>query len=257
MTKNERERLYISILFALFIYGALFFSMHFILQINIQEMPEYTGPIFIEIDGAISETIIEPAEKSLLEETITEPAAETSTEAGETRPESTKSEATAPPQETSGEEPILPETEGSSSRENGSLLEEDNLSELDRLLEQGSTSESTTETEKGDGDGGLDSGTKTEKSYSIEWEDNSKRQVIYLAKPEIPEWVSKQGITLRGVYSFSITADGFVIDITVVHSCGYPDVDTAIKQAIARSKFVAVSGSHSVRAEITYIINPR
>jgi len=94
--------------------------------------------------------------------------------------------------------------------------------------------------------------------FQIEWQDPSQgRQVMQSDQPSIPAWVSEQGLRLQVAISFDLGPSGYLSNIRVARSSGYPDVDSAVMAALRRWRFSASPGAGNVRGEVTYRIIPR
>ncbi len=125
-----------------------------------------------------------------------------------------------------------------------SALDTSNLSELDKILEtQPEYTAAQPDTEPSDSD------------IALTWEDAQNRVAVSLANPILPDWVARQGLSLRVVVSFTLVPQGFLISITLKESCGYTDVDTAVINAIRNWRFKAVNSTTNVSGSVTYFIN--
>ena len=82
----------------------------------------------------------------------------------------------------------------------------------------------------------------------------SDRKLLSAPKPEIPEWVSKQGFNLTVLVSFSLTADGFLRDVNIEASSGFPAVDAAVMEAVREWRFSRDPSAHPINGMITYHI---
>jgi TonB family protein len=92
----------------------------------------------------------------------------------------------------------------------------------------------------------------------ILWDDPSQgREPTYTPRPDIPAWVSEQGLRLQVLVSFVLTPQGVLRDVKVVQGCGYSDVDAAVLEALRRWKFRPVSSSRTVTGRVPYTIIPR
>jgi TonB family protein len=92
----------------------------------------------------------------------------------------------------------------------------------------------------------------------ILWDDPSQgREPTFTPRPQIPGWVSEQGLRLQVVVSFQLTPQGVLQDVKVVQGSGYSDVDTAVLEALRRWKFRPVSSSRTVTGRVPYTIVPR
>ncbi|UCF99483.1 MAG: TonB family protein [Spirochaetaceae bacterium] len=92
----------------------------------------------------------------------------------------------------------------------------------------------------------------------ILWDDPSQgREPTSTPRPQIPAWVSEQGVRLQVVVSFVLTPQGVLRDVKVEQSSGYSDVDTAVLEALRRWKFRPVSSTRTVTGRVPYTIIPR
>ena len=92
----------------------------------------------------------------------------------------------------------------------------------------------------------------------ILWDDPSEgREPTFTPRPQIPAWVSKQGLRLQVVVSFELTPQGVLRDVKVEQGSGYPDVDAAVLEALRRWKFRPVSSTRTVKGRVPYTIIPR
>ena len=139
------------------------------------------------------------------------------------------------------------------------------LSRLDSSLTQTDTS---TGTESGSREGGPTSQPATgaestaaqegREGIVILWDDPSQgREPTDTPRPQIPAWVSKQGLRLRVVVSFVLTPQVVLRDVTVEQSSGYSEVDTAVSEALRLWKFPAVFSTRAVKGRVPYKIIPR
>jgi TonB family protein len=92
----------------------------------------------------------------------------------------------------------------------------------------------------------------------ILWDDPSQgREPTYTPRPQIPGWVSEQGLRLQVVVSFGLTPQGVLRDVKVEQGSGYSDVDAAVLEALRRWKFRPVSSTRTVTGRVPYTIVPR
>jgi TonB family protein len=92
----------------------------------------------------------------------------------------------------------------------------------------------------------------------ILWDDPSQgREPTYTPRPQIPAWVSDQGLRLQVVVSFELTPQGVLRDVKVEQGSGYSDVDAAVLEALRRWKFRPVSSARTVTGRVPYTIIPR
>jgi TonB family protein len=92
----------------------------------------------------------------------------------------------------------------------------------------------------------------------ILWDDPSQgREPTYTPRPQIPAWVSEQGLRLQVVVSFELTPQGVLQNVKVEQGSGYSDVDSAVLEALRRWKFRPVSSTRTVSGRVPYTIIPR
>ena len=92
----------------------------------------------------------------------------------------------------------------------------------------------------------------------ILWDDPSQgREPTDTPRPQIPAWVSEQGLRLQVVVSFVLTPQGVLSDVEVERGSGYADVDSAVLEALRRWKFRPVSSTRTVTGRVPYTIIPR
>jgi len=150
-------------------------------------------------------------------------------------------------------------TQNRENQQNMQVLGENVYSSLDKLL-KGSNQPPAAGTagETGKTQGALNSNTLDSGSgVPIQWEEPSAaRKALYMPKPAIPKWVSREGVTLKIVISFKLLPEGIISKINVEKSSGYSDIDAAVTEALRRWKFQAVRGDRVVNGRITYVIKP-
>ena len=94
--------------------------------------------------------------------------------------------------------------------------------------------------------------------FDIQWDDPSQgREATSRPLPDLPAWVSKQGLSLRVTVSFVLTPQGFLDEVKTVDSSGYSDVDAAVLEALRLWRFKPVASTRSVRGSVSYRIEPR
>ncbi len=92
----------------------------------------------------------------------------------------------------------------------------------------------------------------------IQWDDPKQgRDPLNTPDPVVPAWVSDQGLRLKVSVDFQLTPQGFLSDVRIIESSGYPDVDTAVLETLRRWTFKPVKSLLSVTGRITYSIQPR
>jgi len=143
------------------------------------------------------------------------------------------------------------------------VLGEKVYSSLDKLLKGRSGSQSSAGSGgeiSSTGTGTAGSGSEISSTGSgipIQWEEPSvARKPLYMPKPSIPKWVSREGVKLLIVITFKLLPEGIISEINVEKSSGYSDVDAAITEALRRWRFQAVRGDKVVSGKITYVIKP-
>ena len=131
-------------------------------------------------------------------------------------------------------------------------LERKNIETASNVKQQGKIGETASKTEI--------SGNKPVTSNSlIEWEKGAQsRKVISMGpKPNLPDWLKREGLKLKVTLVFKVTPDGYVNDVRVYQSSGYSDVDAAIIESVRKILFEPVKSKRPDTAKITYIIEPR
>ncbi len=92
----------------------------------------------------------------------------------------------------------------------------------------------------------------------IQWDDPAEgREPISMPRPDIPEWVKRKGLLLTVTVSFILAPQGILSGVTVEESSGYTDVDEAVLNAVRRWKFMPVVSTRNVRGRVPYVISPR
>ena len=137
-----------------------------------------------------------------------------------------------------------------------------NLQSLDTEFAnaQGSGAPPAGESGGGGGTGGTSAtsgGTGQGTAGGIRWDQPaaaSARKLLSSPKPEIPAWVSKQGLNLQVLVNFTLTPDGFLRDVNIEASSGYPAVDAAVMEALRRWHFTPDLSAHAINGQIPYFI---
>jgi TonB family protein len=93
----------------------------------------------------------------------------------------------------------------------------------------------------------------------IAWENAGAQRSLLSAgpPPDIPQWVKKEGIDLKVVVSFSVTAEGQTTLVSTALSSGYTDVDSAVLDSVRKMKFNPVRGADLAKGKVTYIIRTK
>ncbi len=79
----------------------------------------------------------------------------------------------------------------------------------------------------------------------------SERKILRKILPRYPEWALKKGISGAIVIRVWVTPEGDVKDnIEIVESCGYPDLDEAVSQALKGWKFAPLA--ENVKREVQW-----
>jgi TonB family protein len=111
----------------------------------------------------------------------------------------------------------------------------------------------------GPGSGGS-TGTGGGHSYSVVWGSSGSgngRTLVSTSAPNIPPWVSAQGLTLKVSVSFTVLADGVIGGTVIQQSSGYADVDASVIDAIRRWRFTPADGAAPAKGIIPYVIRAR
>ena len=153
------------------------------------------------------------------------------------------------------------------------------LSQLDKSLARGSGGGSGTGTGRalsararangsgaggsgsGGGSGGAGTGGAGSGGYQVVWdqpEASTGRELLKpVQQPKMPPWVSSQGLTLSVTVAFTLMPDGLIGAVAVDRSSGYPQVDSAVLDAIRHWRFTAAKGTVLVKGVIPYVVKPR
>jgi TonB family protein len=93
----------------------------------------------------------------------------------------------------------------------------------------------------------------------ISWEDADVQRALISAAPppDIPQWVKKEGVDLKVVVSFSVTAGGQTTLVSTALSSGYTDVDSAVLDSVRKMKFNPVPGADLARGTVSYLIRTK
>jgi TonB family protein len=93
----------------------------------------------------------------------------------------------------------------------------------------------------------------------ISWEDADVQRSLVSAgpSPDIPQWVKREGIDLKVVVSFSVTAGGQTTQVSTALSSGYTDVDSAVLDSVRKMKFNPVPGADPARGTVSYLIRTK
>ncbi len=97
----------------------------------------------------------------------------------------------------------------------------------------------------------------TSGDYRVVWDqpDASKgRELVSVAAPKIPKWVSTQGLLLSVTVAFVLMPDGVVSVASMTRSSGYADVDSAFMEAIRHWRFTAAQDAGSNTGLVLYLI---
>lgn len=112
----------------------------------------------------------------------------------------------------------------------------------------------------GGGGAGTGTGTGTGQGFNVLWDSQDAgkgRTLVFSVKPDLPAWVSEQGLTLSVKVSFTVLPDGFISAASIEKSSGYADVDARVMEAIRLCRFNSVPGAAPAAGTIPYLINPR
>lgn len=97
-------------------------------------------------------------------------------------------------------------------------------------------------------------------SYRFQWdqpEAGQARNLLAAPQPQIPLWVSKEGLSLTVLISFTLTPDGILDDVNIEGSSGYNEVDAAVTEAIRHWRFSADPSARPIHGLIPYAIRAR
>jgi TonB family protein len=125
---------------------------------------------------------------------------------------------------------------------------------------RGSGAEPGVQSGGGGGGGGGASAGSGGGGQGIRWDQPEAahaRKLISAPQPQIPAWVSKQGLNLQVLVNFTLTADGFLRDVNVEASSGYNDVDAAVMEAVRLWRFSPAPSARPIHGMIPYVIRAR
>jgi TonB family protein len=101
-------------------------------------------------------------------------------------------------------------------------------------------------------------------SPDITWEIAGVQRKLRAKPPDLDSdiirWVQKERLNLEVVVSFSVTAEGQTTPVTTAGlsgSSGYPDVDTAVLDAVRKMAFFPAPGAGPAKGTIRYIIRTK
>jgi len=290
---KEKLRYLISFILTFVIHGIFLVILHYGVSIRVEALPEYSGPLYIEIgEHSISED--EEARVEIKKEEVTAKIEKTEVEEKKKEPvekikekiekkeqiieevhvDSSKIETVTIEETTKAhedleaedriakeEENVVTEEEKVEALENEEYipgLEETSLDRLDKLLKESKESETENVAEgdskdiKVSGDSLID---KDEKGTRISWEDNQVRVPLNNPNPEVPDWVSREGITkLEVAVSFSLTSEGFLTNLKIEKSSGHTDVDESFIVALRKWRYSSGSSVENVKGTGTFSI---
>jgi len=133
------------------------------------------------------------------------------------------------------------------------------LERLDQALEKSKTSGPVASERETADELQIEAGAPGTELTEIIWDDaKSGRKLLSPAgKPEIPEWVKREGLDLTVKVSFEVTPQGHTVLIRVKKSSGYSDVDASILEAVRKLRFNPIREQKNVRGTVSYIISTR
>ena len=83
------------------------------------------------------------------------------------------------------------------------------------------------------------------------------RTMIHTVLPNLPAWVSQEGLALSVKVAFTVQPNGVVSAAKIEQSSGYGDVDASVLEAIRICLFNAVQDSAPAKGSIPYTVNLR
>jgi TonB family protein len=132
-----------------------------------------------------------------------------------------------------------------------------NLSILGKSTTNGQGFSEKTEEDQG---GGFASAQHGQGSYHFQWDQPAEaqaRKLLAAPQPEIPQWVSKKGLSLNILISFILTSDGLLNDVSVEGSSGYSEVDIAVSEAVRHWRFSEDPSARPIHGLLPYAIRAR
>ncbi len=93
----------------------------------------------------------------------------------------------------------------------------------------------------------------------IEWENTrgTRKVISFGPKPKVPEWVKREGLKLSTTVIFKVDPGGKVVDLRVIKSSGYSEIDAEVVESVRRIVFEPVKGNRMDTGKITYVILPK
>ncbi len=137
------------------------------------------------------------------------------------------------------------------------------LGSLDKSLAgvRGTGSQPGGETGGGGGGGATaGSGGGGQGGYRFQWDQPAaaqERKLLSAPQPKIPLWVSKEGLTLTVLVTFTLTPDGILNNVNVEASSGYNEVDTLVSDAVRHWRFSPDPSARPIHGLIPYVIRAR
>lgn len=83
------------------------------------------------------------------------------------------------------------------------------------------------------------------------------RPPVFVVRPEIPAWVDERGGVLTVMVSFVVSPNGIVSGARVASSSGFPDVDSAVVDAVMMWHFSSDPSAGTVTSMIRYVVKGR
>ena len=83
------------------------------------------------------------------------------------------------------------------------------------------------------------------------------RKLLADPQPKIPQWVSKEGLSLTVLVTFTLTPDGLLRNVNVEASSGYNEVDAAVVEAVRLWRFSADPSAGTIHGQLPYAIRAR
>jgi TonB family protein len=294
--KISFNRLLLSSLLAFILHLILLLAGFFFLQIHVPEPEPYTGPLYIELEDfpVLEQPAQETTEDKPITKDkppLQEKPKSDNTSKLDTTPkeeDSTEQKTLTEQKESSHqqEEPVIskeppriedpkyfiniPETDNSlitepdesltteTEEKEESALDMDSLLALDELLNE-QTGQESTDSLQDDTSEQYDEimGEEDMSNIFLKWEDTQNRVPVYIVRPVVPDWVARQGLSLKVVVTFVLTPQGFLMTFVVKESSGYTDVDNAVIEALRKWRFKVTNVLKNIKGEIAFFIQPQ
>ena len=252
LEKQEKTRLLLSVVLGLAIHIGLFLILEFGEFIKLEDKAEFVGPMIVELSEYTTvpdtrqavESTAEVVEEALIEEPEAEAAEpEVSTEEPVEPPTDKPVQEQEPPVKTPQDMPVQPQEDSDQERVPSTPVEDYTIP----------TPPEQERNEQPELWNGVDEGNEMRirmGSLAVSPQPNIGPSIAL----ELPAWISTIGRKLEIRFSFVVGPDGFITNLNLEQSSGYPEVDRAIRDTLRQWKFSRPIRRERVEGEFTYII---